>query len=226
LRTQRRRVPDSVAALRQAAPLVVLIGFIGGAVSYATAGGSTYSDGLAGLADAWPSDQVTALFLETRDPFPTAAELITPRGLPRVVRVARGRSGRSVANRNLNPLNIKYGGRTRRYVEGGLAAISDIVPADGGRFLRFESAVDGFRAAADLLGTKRYLDLQLDEALRTWTNNGYGAEILDGTSLDGRTPVPSLGRDDLSILLNVMATAEGYRSAAIAEEITKALAQR
>src|SRR6266542_3683127 len=51
---------------------------------------------------------------------------------------------RSVANRNRNPLNMKLGSDTRRYVEAGLATVSEIVPADGGRFLKFMSPEIGF----------------------------------------------------------------------------------
>ena len=133
------------------------------------------------------------------------------------------RAGRSVANRNSNPLNIKLGSATRRYVDIGLATISGIIPKDGGRFLKFESPETGLRAAVELLSTPRYDDLQLDRALRRWSNNGYGAEILAGTPLDAQKSVPYLGRDGLRILLNAMSRAEGYKSSTVADEINKAL---
>jgi hypothetical protein len=37
-------------------------------------------------------------------------------------------SWRSVADRNSNPLNIKLGSGTRRYVDIGVATISDVIP--------------------------------------------------------------------------------------------------
>jgi hypothetical protein len=132
-------------------------------------------------------------------------------------------SRRSVANRNSNPLNMKLGRETGRYVDIGLATISDIIPKDGGRFLKFNSPEMGFRAAIELLSTPRYRDLILDRALRRWSNNGFGAEILAGTRLDAQMPVPYFGRDDFRILLNAMAAAEGYKSSTIADEIKKAL---
>ena len=136
--------------------------------------------------------------------------------------VARGGSGRSVANRNHNPLNMKLGAETREYVNLGVATISDIIPKDGGRFLKFDSPETGFRAAAALLSKPRYDDLVLDRALRRWSNNGYGAEIVASTALDARIRVPQ-SRAALSILLTAMAAAEGYRSFTIADEIRKAL---
>lgn len=136
---------------------------------------------------------------------------------------ARPGLARSVANRNRNPLNIKLGSDTRRYVERGVAMVSDIIPADGGRFLRFVSPETGFRAAIELLNTRPYGVLQVDQVLRRWSNSGYGAEILAGTSLDPRMPTPRLGRDDLRILLRVMAAAEGYKSSTIADEIQNAI---
>lgn len=132
-------------------------------------------------------------------------------------------SWRSVADRNSNPLNMKLGSGTRRYVDIGLATISDIIPKDGGRFLKFDSPETGFRAAVELLSTPPYDDLKLDRALRRWSNSGYAAEILAGTQLDAQTPVPCLGRDDLQVLLSAMAAAEGYKSSTIADEIRKAL---
>jgi len=135
---------------------------------------------------------------------------------------AGGGPGRSVANRNHNPLNMKLGSDTREYVSLGVATISDIIPKDGGRFLKFDSPETGFMAAAALLSKPRYDDLVLDRALRRWSNNGYGAEIVASTPLDARMRVPH-GRAALSILLSAMAAAEGYRSFTIADEIRKAL---
>ena len=136
------------------------------------------------------------------------------------------RTWRSVAGRNGNPLNMKLGSGTRQYVDIGVATISDILPKDGGRFLKFDSPETGFRAAVELLSTPPYDDLDLDRALRRWSNSGYAAEILAGTRLDAHTPVAYLGRDDLKTLLNAMAAAEGYQSSTIADEINTALKYR
>lgn len=136
-----------------------------------------------------------------------------------------GSDRRTVATRNSNPLNIKFGSQTRAYVETGLATISEIVPLDGGRFLKFDSPETGFRAAVALLSTPRYWNLELDEAIQRWSNNGSGAQILAGTPLDARKLVSYLGEDDLKILLAAMAAAEGYQSSTVTGEIEKAFAQ-
>jgi hypothetical protein len=145
-----------------------------------------------------------------------------PRGPARFFRSSI-RPSPSAANRNRNPLNIKLGSGTRRYLDINLAAISDVVPKDGGRFLKFDSPETGFMAAVELLRTPPYRALRLDRALRLWSNNGFGSEILAGTRLDAATPVPYLRRDDLGTLLYVMAAAEGYQSSTIADEIRTAL---
>lgn len=130
---------------------------------------------------------------------------------------------RSVPNRNANPLNIKLGVGSRAYVRRGHATISEIAPLDGGRFLRFDSPAIGFRAAVDLLSSAPYRDLAIDAALRRWSNQGYGAEILAGTRLDRRARVRHLTRGDFKALLGAMAVAEGYRSATVDSEIASAL---
>jgi len=144
------------------------------------------------------SEDLVAWVLEARsDPAPVAAP----------VAGSKVESWRSVAGRNSNPLNMKLGSGTRRYVETGAAGISDIIPKDGGRFLKFESPERGFRAAVELLRMSPYDDLELDEALRKWSNSGYAAEILAGTRLDAHRRVLYLGGGDLQILLHAMAAA-------------------
>lgn len=94
---------------------------------------------------------------------------------------------------------------------------------DGGRFLRFDAPETGFRAALTLLTTRLYRDLTLEQALRRWSNGGFGAEILAGTRLDARQSIWHLGPDDFAVLLVAMATAEGYRSMTVVDEVRKGL---
>ena len=174
--------------------------------------------------DSVGTGDLSAWVLETNakprnDSEPTAA---APSARARFSGSSAGSWG-SVANRNANPLNIKLGSGTRRYVETGLATISEIIPNDGGRFLKFDSPATGFRVAVELLSTPPYHNLGLDRALRRWSNNGYGAEILEGSHIDAHEPVPYLGLDDLEILLNAMVAAEGYKSSTIADEIKSAV---
>lgn len=84
-------------------------------------------------------------------------------------------------NRNNNPLNIKLGGATQKWVDQGLARVEGKEAADGGNFLIFNSPEDGFAAAKDLLlNSGIYSNLSLDAALRKWSGGGYGAEVIQG----------------------------------------------
>ncbi|TSC72199.1 MAG: hypothetical protein G01um101438_702 [Parcubacteria group bacterium Gr01-1014_38] len=109
--------------------------------------------------------------------------------------------------RNNNPLNIKYGGATKHWVEQGLATIDPVSATDGGKFLKFRDVDTGFRAARDLLRSGAYRDLDLEAALRKWSGRGYGADIipdLKGTRI-GRLTDPELDR-----LTDAMAHREGF----------------
>jgi len=86
--------------------------------------------------------------------------------------------------RNNNPLNIKVpsGGieEARRRYNDVNATIDQSPATDGGQFIVFSSADKGIEAAKTLLtGNFGYGNLGIDNALKRWSNNGYGAEILD-----------------------------------------------
>lgn len=161
-----------------------------------------------------------ALVLDTHDPpVPT---LPSGRGYASYRRGWGPLSG-PISNRNANPLNIKVGGQTRQYLRAGAARVSAIEPLDGGRFLAFHTPTAGFRAGLELLTGTVYRDLGIDQALRRWSNQGYGAEILAGTQLDARSRVRQLTRSDFGVLLSAMARAEGYQSPTMRQEIATAL---
>lgn len=109
--------------------------------------------------------------------------------------------------RNNNPLNIKYGGATKHWVDRGLATIEVAPATDGGRFLAFRDVETGFQAARDLLGSHVYRDLDLDAALRKWSGRGYGAEI--APDLVGKR-VGQLTNPELSRVVEIMARREGF----------------
>lgn len=168
-------------------------------------------------------DDVSAWYFEHDDSLVIPDSLLaTPLSTPRFVfRMSAGWP--SVANRNSNPLNVKLGRDTQHHVAAGTASVSDIVPLDGGRFLKFASAEYGFRAARALLTGPGYGTLELDQALRRWSNNGYGAEIVATSGLGSQTLLSNLSREQLGTLLAAMATAEGYRSARLKEEVAGSL---
>lgn len=196
--------------------LRVTIGCVAAAASLAGCARPTGPADPAGVA------QSAALVLDTHDP-PVP---VLPPG--RGYDAARRMWGQPVVpapNRNANPLNIKVGGQTRQYLRRGTARISAIEPLDGGRFLAFDTPTAGFTAGLELLTGTMYRDLAIDQALRRWSNQGYGGEILAGTRLDARTRVRQLTRSDFGVLLGAMAQAEGYRSPTMRQEIDTALAR-
>ena len=81
--------------------------------------------------------------------------------------------GLSAAERNRNPFNIKYGDFAARYG----ATKEQKAALDGGSFATFDSPETGMRAAKDLLLGKNYRNLTVDQAMRRWSNNGYGGNI-------------------------------------------------
>lgn len=208
--------------LRPAAGALMACVFAGAVWSATRQGASPEVDTVDWLPGVAGADQLSTWVSETHVP----AIVVPPRRIDLIARASRlavGGSGPTVANRNHNPLNVKFGAVTRPYVDQGRATISDITPLDGGAFLRFEGPSTGFRAAADLLRARPYQGLELDVVFRRWSNNGFGAEILDGTALHGQLTVADLTPDELGIVLGAMATAEGYRSARLAQEIGAAL---
>ena len=107
--------------------------------------------------------------------------------------------------RNNNPLNIKASTATSTY--SGVAGIDPKPADDGGQFLVFNSPEAGFDAAKRLIQTEGYKDLTVDAALKRWSANGYGGEIVP--ELRGRT-VAQLTSTELESLIQAMARKEGY----------------
>lgn len=172
-----------------------------------------------------PGDGAEAL-LQTADAEFAAAWAIQAANPPVIDEPARplGEALQTAPNRNQNPLNIKLGTATHSYLHHGRAAVSDIVPRDGGRFLKFTSPAAGFQAAAELLTSATYRHLSLDRALRRWSNEAYGGEVVARRGLNPRAPVGDLSVAELELLLETMAIVEGYRSTTMAREIATALA--
>ncbi len=108
--------------------------------------------------------------------------------------------------RNNNPLNIKASSTTMRYP--GVAGLDHKPAADGGKFLVFNSPEAGFNAAKNLIRSNGYSNLSVDQALRRWSGNGYGGEIVP-PQYRGRT-IASLSDAEITKLLKTMASREGY----------------
>ena len=82
--------------------------------------------------------------------------------------------GVTAAERNNNPFNIKFGNFAQQYgaIKENKAAL------DGGSFARFPNVEAGMTAAKGLLLGKNYRNLTVDAAMRRWSNNGYGGDVL------------------------------------------------
>ncbi len=114
-------------------------------------------------------------------------------------------AGKNRAQKNNNPLNIKSSAFTASLpgVKG-----SDGKPAlDGGNFLVFNSPEAGFNAAKTLITSSGYKNLSVDQAMKRWSNNGYGGEI--APALKDKT-INELSPTELESLLNSMAHREGF----------------
>ena len=112
--------------------------------------------------------------------------------------------GAGAAVRNNNPLNIKVGGATRHWINEGLAEVGSEA-ADGGRFIKFNDPETGLEAAKELLTGKVYSDKTVEEAMRAWSNQGYGAEITD---IDPNKKISELTDEEIDKLILAMAWRE------------------
>ena len=81
--------------------------------------------------------------------------------------------GKTAAERNNNPFNIKFGKFASKY-----GATQENKPAlDGGSFATFPTVEAGLTAAKDLLLGTGYRNLTVDAAMKRWSNKGYGGNI-------------------------------------------------
>lgn len=115
-------------------------------------------------------------------------------------------SGTNRPQRNNNPLNIKSSGFTQTFP--GVKGIDGKQAADGGYFLVFNSPQEGFNAAVKLFKEGRsYKGKTVDQALRIWSNNGYGGNIAPQYA---NMPIQNLPDNVLQQIIQRMAHAEGY----------------
>lgn len=102
-----------------------------------------------------------------------------------------------------NPFNMKVGDQTQQYITNGQASVGRAAP-DGGNFLTFKDRNSAITAAQGLLfNSGVYKGLTVDAALKKWSNNGYGGNVvpdLSGKNLDELTP------DEQTQVLNAMET--------------------
>lgn len=107
----------------------------------------------------------------------------------------------TIASSTNNPLNIKY-------VDGNEYGATDsgISAQDGGSFASFQSPSAGLDAAIQLLQSPTYADLTVDQAMKKWSNSGYGAEV--SPSLNASQKISSLSQPQIQQLVTDMAKRE------------------
>lgn len=109
------------------------------------------------------------------------------------------------AQRNNNPLNIKVSAATSTYP--GVVGIEQKPASDGGNFLQFSSPEAGFAAAKRLIQNPNYASLTVDQAMKRWSNSGYGGEIAPQIA---NIKISQLTSAQLDALIQAMAKREGY----------------
>jgi hypothetical protein len=126
-------------------------------------------------------------------------------GLPRNYQLLV-KNGVTRPHRNNNPLNIKESQYTRGY--SGVVGRDPYPASDKGHFLIFDSVNSGFEAAKRLLSTEGYITKTVDAAMKRWSNNGYGGEILPSIK---NKPMAMLTKAEFDMLVKTMARREGFK---------------
>ena len=128
--------------------------------------------------------------------------------------------GGSVSWRHNNPGNIKFGNFAKKYgaKEGQKAT-------DGGSFAVFPDTETGYKAMKELLQAPSYSKLNLEQAMRRWSGNGYGADVwAQGIS----KPTDMMTDEEINSLMQAMVNREGWKEGTIletAEELGLALTE-
>jgi hypothetical protein len=122
----------------------------------------------------------------------------------------------SVAYRTNNPGNIKWGSFAKS--QGGVD--SGIQASDGGTFAMFPDYTAGRTAQINLLQNSAYSPLTVDAAMKRWSNNGYGADIVKGV-IDGNRIMSTLTDTERNTLADAMQKREGWTAGTTAQAPAK-----
>lgn len=107
-----------------------------------------------------------------------------------------------------NPLNITWGDDVQEF--GGTH--SGRFTTEGYELTQFPNEDQGIAAARHLLMSQTYGELTVDQAMKKWSHNGYGGEIISGTDISPDQKVFSLTDPQVNELLAVMARRESGHS--------------
>lgn len=94
---------------------------------------------------------------------------------------------------------------------------SGIKAADGGTFALFPTIDAGNKAQRYLFTSSTYSNLTVDQALKKWSNNGYGAEIVP--SIDKNTKVSALTPQQVDSIMQAQKVREGYGSSTSGSDV-------
>lgn len=114
----------------------------------------------------------------------------------------------NLGQRHNNPLNLKVGSLSQPWIDNGKATIGQ-AGLDGGKFVKFNSVEDGFAAAQNaLFSSPFYGNKTLEDAMRTWSGKGYGAEV--SPTLPRNKPLSQFTVQQQQRLVMDMAKREGF----------------
>lgn len=118
--------------------------------------------------------------------------------------------GGTVSWRHNNPLNIKYGNFATSY-----GATQGQQATDGGSFAVFPDEKTGMQAAMDLLRSRTYSSLNLEQAMRKWSGGGYGSNeifnVLKYSPTWGNKRISHMTSKEMDELVGAMKTMEGWQ---------------
>lgn len=140
---------------------------------------SYYEEGGEVVFDASP-DAPTEVFDATPTPPPEPSfrkPLGFPTQVPETYQNPNAPKGGTVAVSHNNPGNIKMGKYAQQF-----GATPGRRATDGGVFAVFPDVETGLKAQRQLLQGKNYRGLTVNQAMRRWSNNGYGGEIFPAIS--------------------------------------------
>lgn len=128
-------------------------------------------------------------------------------GVP--VEITGGQTTPTTSTVQTNPINI-YGIKTSNTTLGFGGTDSGVKSSDGGTFLSAGTPEEDRAIAKQLLTSSIYSNLTLDQAMKKWSNNGYGGEI--ATPLKGNVKIKDLSDSEIDRVLSGIQKQEGISS--------------
>ena len=130
----------------------------------------------------------------------------------------------NLGQRHNNPLNLKVGSLSQPWLDNGKAEIGQ-AGLDGGKFVKFNSVEDGFAAAQNaLFNSSFYGNKTLEQAMRTWSGKGYGADVSPGSPKN--KPLSQFTVQEQQRLVMDMAKREGFFAGASKQDMKDIFAPR